>query len=262
MTRVEMAGLLVEAAEPAAVAEFWSRALGGATTTLPDGSVQVMGPHPELTIYPQARPKMVKNRVHFDVYARSVDPLLALGGRVLDEYLPTRVTLADVEGNEFCAFLDPEFSSAPRVRDAPARLFAVCTDSDRPEELAAWWAVLTGADVRNGGDGTPRWLYDAAGWRELIWKFVRVGDEPLGRRANNSDEPLGRRANNSDEPLGRRANNSDERVVPNRWRWTVHAGTADLVTAGASVAQPGVLLDPQLNEFSVSERLGKSAGVP
>ena len=43
-----------------------------------------------------------------------------------------RVTLADVEGNEFCAFLDPALVDGP-----PARAFAVCTDSDRPEELAA-----------------------------------------------------------------------------------------------------------------------------
>ena len=54
---------------------------------------------------------------------------------MLAEYRPERVTLADVEGNEFCAFLDPGLDDGP-----PARAFAVCTDSDRPEELAAWWA--------------------------------------------------------------------------------------------------------------------------
>ncbi len=59
---------------------------------------------------------------------------------------------------------------------------------DRPEELAAWWAGQVGAEVRNGPDGTPRWLYGSAGWEGLIWKFVRV---------------------------------DDERVVPNRWQWTV-----------------------------------------
>jgi hypothetical protein len=127
----------------------------------------------------------VKNRVHLDVYMHGVEPLLDLGARVLDEYLPQRVTLADVEGNEFCAFLDPTLDEGP-----PARAFAVCTDSDRPEELAAWWAAQVGADVRNGPDGTPRWLYGSAGWDDLIWKFVRV---------------------------------ADERVVPNRWQWTVNA---------------------------------------
>jgi hypothetical protein len=176
-----MAGLLIEAADPAEVARFWSRALGGKTTTLPDGSVRVRGPCPELTFSPQVRPKSVKNRVHFDTYVRSLDPLLAIGARVLDEYAPAsgrypqpRVTMADVEGNEFCAFLKPARPDAP-----PARVFAVCTDSDRPEELAAWWSQLVGAQVGNGADGTPRWLQGSTGWPELIWKFVRVPDQRM-----------------------------------------------------------------------------------
>jgi hypothetical protein len=80
-------------------------------------------------------------------------------------------------------------------------VFAVCTDSDRPEELAAWWARLVGARVGNGADGKPRWLHGSTGWPELIWKFVRA---------------------------------FDQRVVPNRWRWTVRADTARLLAAGAT----------------------------
>jgi hypothetical protein len=214
MSGVALAGLLVEAQDPAVVASFWSRALGGTATRMLDGSVRVQGQFPELLFYPQAHPKSVKNRVHLDIYAASLDPLLSLGARVLDEY-PTRVTMADVEGNEFCAFLDPD-----GLPDPPARVFAVCTDSDRPEELAAWWARLVRARVGDGADGTPRWLYGSAGWPDLIWKFVRI---------------------------------ADQREVPNRWRWTVHADTADLLRAGATVPEPGVLLDPQGNEFSVTE---------
>jgi hypothetical protein len=51
------------------------------------------------------------------------------------------VTLADVEGNEFRTFLDPG-----RHEGSPARAYAVCTDSERPEELAAWWAAQVGAE--------------------------------------------------------------------------------------------------------------------
>ena len=39
------------------------------------------------------------------------------------------------------------------------------------------WAPLVGADIGNGPDGTPRWLYGSAGWERLIWKFVRGDDE-------------------------------------------------------------------------------------
>jgi hypothetical protein len=170
---VTLGPLLVDAADVETVTTFWRAALGEpAQRSL-------------LSFRPEKRPKVVKNRVHLDVYVRDVAPLIDLGARVLAEYLPTRVTLADVEDNEFCAFLDPT-----QVVDPPARAFAVCTDSDRPEELAAWWASRVGAEVHNGPDGTPRWLYGSAGWEQLIWKFVRV---------------------------------DDARVAPNRWQWTVHA---------------------------------------
>ena len=142
----------------------------------------------------------MKNRVHLDVYVRDVEPLLDLGATVLAEF-PSGARHARRRRGQ-------RVLRVPRPgpgREPPARAFAVCTDSDRPEELAAWWAEQVGAEVRDGPDGTPRWLYGSAGWEDLIWKFVRV---------------------------------DDERVVPNRWQWTVQA-------------DPGMLVDPQGNEFSV-----------
>jgi catechol 2,3-dioxygenase-like lactoylglutathione lyase family enzyme len=183
---VTLGPLVVDAAEPRAVESFRAAALGGPAQ------------RGLLSFRRQRRAKTVKNRVHLDVYVRDVEPLLEQGARVLAEYRPQRVTLADVEGNEFCAFLDPALDDGP-----PARAFAVCTDSDRPEELAAWWAAQVGAAVRNGPDGTLRWLYGSAGWQGLIWKFVRV---------------------------------HDERVVPNRWQWTV---CADATDAGVRVDPQG-----------------------
>jgi hypothetical protein len=198
---VHLGPLLVEAEDPAAVTRFWEAALGEAACRR------------HLVIRPQQRAKVVKNRVHVDVYVHDVASLLALGARVLAEYLPERrVTLADVDGNEFCAFIDPDRSEA----GPPAQVFAVCMDSDRAVELAAWWAPLLGAEIGPGSDGTMRWLYGSRGRPELIWKFVRV---------------------------------HDERVVPNRWQWSVTAGFEELVGAGASAAGD-VLVDPDGNEVS------------
>jgi Glyoxalase-like domain len=191
--------LLVEAVGPVAVEAFWAAALG------------VPAQRALLSFREEQRPKTVKNRVHLDVYARDIAPLLDLGAQVLAQH-PQWVTLADVEGNEFCAFADPA------AEGPPARVFAVCTDSGRPEELAAWWAGLVGAEVRDGPDGTPRWLHGCAGWERLIWKFVR-GD--------------------------------DERVVPNRWQWTLRAGGSEL---GVGRTPDGAFVDPQGNEFSVAPR--------
>jgi hypothetical protein len=187
---VTLGPLLVDADDPREVEAFWREALGR------------QAQRALLSFRRQRQRKTVKNRVHLDVSVRDIAPLLELGARVLADFSPERLTLADVEGNEFCAFVDPALDEDG---SSPARVFAVCTDSDRPEELAAWWAAMVGADVRDGPDGTPRWLYGSAGWEDLIWKFVRV---------------------------------SDERVVPNRWQWTV-------------LADPGALIDPQGNQFSV-----------
>jgi hypothetical protein len=198
---VQLGPLLIEARDPAAVTRFWEAALGEAAC------------HRYLVIRPQERAKVVKNRVHLDVYVHDVASLLALGARVLAEYLPERrVTLADVEGNEFCAFIDPDRPEAGPT----AQVFAVCIDSDRAVELAAWWAPLLGANIGPGTDGTMRWLYGSAGRPELIWKFVRV---------------------------------HDERVVPNRWQWSVAAGFEELIGAGASAAGD-LFVDPDGNEVS------------
>ncbi|BCI54173.1 hypothetical protein NIIDNTM18_34510 [Mycolicibacterium litorale] len=203
---VMMGPLLVGAAEPALVTDFWSAALGAeARRRL-------------LRVCTEQGPKTVKNRVHLDVAVgpglEGVERLVRLGARVLADHLPGWVTLADVEGNEFCAF------PAEPVDGPPARVFAVCTDSDRPEELAAWWAARVGARIGPGPDRTPRWLYGCTGWEGIIWKFVRVDDPRTG---------------------------------PNRWRWSVTARADDLLAAGARLLPDGTLVDPQGNGFSAAE---------
>jgi hypothetical protein len=210
-----LGGLVIDADDPEVVAHFWARVLGGTLHTMVDGvEVRVPGLKCGLRFLARSGPKRVKNRVHPDIYVRSVEPLIALGAVVLADYPPDRMTLSDVGGNEFCAFLDPV--RAGEV--TPGRMFAVCTDSDRPEVLARWWAGQVAARIGPGTDGTPRWLYDCAGWPELIWKFVRV---------------------------------TDARVSPNRCRWTVHGDEVRLLEAGATADLGDWLRDPQGNEFEL-----------
>jgi hypothetical protein len=157
-----------------------------------------------------------KNRVHLDLWVPEPDRLVALGAEVIAEHADWTV-LADPEGNELCAFDGP--SGGP-----PARPFALCVDSDRPEQLAAWWAARSGARPGPGPDGTPRWL-PGIGWGpyEIVWKFVRV---------------------------------ADRRVAENRMHWDVVADPDALAAAGATpVRSPDddiswtVLHDPQGNVF-------------
>ncbi|WP_078313882.1 VOC family protein [Mycobacterium sp. D16Q16] len=208
----------IDAILPVPVAKFWAAAIGGEIDIDEAGEALIRrGKDVDIWVNRVPEAKSVKNRVHFDVYARAPEDLTALGATVLTAE-PDWVVMADVEGNEFCAFLDPHLES-----ETPASLFAVCTDSDRPVELARWWQGLVGGTLTPGSDGTLRWLRDGAGWGDLIWKFVRV---------------------------------ADERVVKNRWHWDVRADAAELVHDGARALRGPdtdirwtVLTDPDGNEF-------------
>lgn len=211
--------LCLDAADPLVVGRFWAAALGQELRRLDDGAALVTGPRfVDLRIDRVPEPKTVKNRVHPDLYAPDVAPLLDLGATVLMDNGPDEwKVLADPEGNELCAF--------PGASDgAPATAFAICVDSDRPVELCAWWHAHLGGAIGPGSDGRPRWLHGAAGLGEVILKFVPV---------------------------------DDDRVVRNRCRWDVTTDDlAALVAAGAEVLRAAdqqvdwtVLRDPDGNEF-------------
>ena len=104
--------LVVDSADPAAQAAWWTDVLGG--TVGAGGDVPwrwVEGadglPFLYLVFTPVPEPKSVKNRWHWDVVCDDVDALVAKGATVLrrpDDDIDWHV-LADPEGNEFCAFL-------------------------------------------------------------------------------------------------------------------------------------------------------------
>jgi len=174
--------------------------------------------------------KVVKNRVHLDLRVPDVASLVQLGATVLAEHERWTV-LVDPEGNELCAFADHEGEAL--AAGAPAKVFALCVDSDRPEELAAWWHARLGGTLVPASDGARRWIEGPRGLETMTWKCVRV---------------------------------ADERVVKNRSHWdVVSVGTAprpeaeqvaELVAAGAEVRRARddeirwtVLTDPDGNEF-------------
>jgi hypothetical protein len=107
-------GLVVDAADPAAQAEWWGRVYGAEVVHHPQGysTVQHVEGMPILSMdfCPVPEPKAVKNRIHWDVAVEDLDPLLTAGAMLLrgrDDEVRWHV-LADPEGNEFCAFVDGE----------------------------------------------------------------------------------------------------------------------------------------------------------
>jgi hypothetical protein len=96
-------------AECRSLADWWGRVLGVEPAHGDDYSslAQVPGlPFEYLVFAPVPEPKSVKNRVHIDVVADSVETLLAAGATLLrpkGEDLGWHV-LRDPAGNEFCVF--------------------------------------------------------------------------------------------------------------------------------------------------------------
>jgi hypothetical protein len=109
-----VAAIVVDAADPPAIAGFWSEAAGWPVAASGDGSVSLRaasGTGPFVEFLRVGDPKRVKNRLHLDVapfagddQAAEVARLRALGATPADvgQGEVTWVVLADPEGNEFC----------------------------------------------------------------------------------------------------------------------------------------------------------------
>jgi hypothetical protein len=221
VTVVRMKDVCLDARDPERVGRFWAEALGleWRVHTRPGVVFVGRGDEPVLWINQVDHDKVVKDRVHPDLHVPDVDRLLALGATVHSEQEWFTV-LSDPEGHEMCAFPPPPGGEAD---GPPATIFAWCTDSDRPTEIAAWWAARTGATIGPGVDGTPRLLHGVPGFGDLIWKFVPV---------------------------------ADERVVANRVHWDLVGEVDALVAAGAIVVRRPdgdiawtVMTDPDGNTF-------------
>lgn len=147
--------IVVDAAEPGALARFWAGLLdrpvtvdrpGEADVTLIDG-----GPSPlDLTFVPVPERKTAPNRLHLDVASESaghhrelVARAVAAGGTTIDigqHGVPWEV-LADPEGNELCV---REPGACPGSTGAIA---AICFDARDPAALGEFWARATGWSI-------------------------------------------------------------------------------------------------------------------
>jgi predicted enzyme related to lactoylglutathione lyase len=110
-----LAAVVVDAADPAVLADFWAEAVGWPIGYRSDKVVSLHRPGerpPDIDFVRVAEAKTGKNRVHLDVAPRledtrdaEVNQLLGLGARRADVGQGPEVTwvvLADPESNEFC----------------------------------------------------------------------------------------------------------------------------------------------------------------
>jgi Glyoxalase-like domain len=211
--------LCLDAVNAGRVGSWWADVLGQTWNQRDDGSGWVSGPTPEHTIWlcPVPESKTVKQRVHLDIYARSLADLEAVGSVVVE---PQRdgwgwTVMADPEGGEFCAF----------VRDEPPtdRLHGLVVDCADPVAIANWWGRVYDAEVIHHDRGFST-VQSVPGMPILTMDFVPV------------PEP---------------------KTVKNRIHWDVVAPDVEvLVAVGAVVLRRPdddigwtVMADPDGNEF-------------
>lgn len=220
--------LCIDAVDPGRLAAFWGALLGRRIEATEGGDAVLRGAAPAETIWVNGvpEPKTVKHRVHLDVAARSLDPVVALGGTIVRPAaasgLPWTVA-ADPEGGELCVFVRDDAPAEPA-----ARLHALVVDtvdSAAAHELATWWAGVLGGRVADDGRGWW-WVEDVPGLPFPTLDFVPV------------PEP---------------------KTVKNRIHWDVTSpDLASLVDRGARALAPPtaatpwhVCADPGGNEFCV-----------
>jgi catechol 2,3-dioxygenase-like lactoylglutathione lyase family enzyme len=111
--------IAIDCMDHRSLAGWWQRLLGGEIGEGEDGCSFIEripgAPFDGLTFEPVPEPKVVKNRIHLDLLAPSVEPILAAGATELrspDDEIRWHV-LADPEGNEFCVFVDDRSDGMP-----------------------------------------------------------------------------------------------------------------------------------------------------
>jgi hypothetical protein len=109
--------------------------------------VLLVGPTRRHTVWinPVPEPVTVKQRVHLDVRADSVEDVFALGGSVVDAGSFPWTVMKDVEGGELCVF-------GPR-EDRPLGLMEIVVDTPDAPRIAAWWAHVLGTEHTDHDEG-------------------------------------------------------------------------------------------------------------
>jgi catechol 2,3-dioxygenase-like lactoylglutathione lyase family enzyme len=170
-----LVNVVVDAADPPALARFWRDLLGWRISLeLPD-EVDLQAPPDDgwrfdLVFVPVAEPKTRQNRLHLELSSASADQQMATLDRALDlgaeridigqRNVPWFV-MADPGGNEFC-ILDPRPEYA--TTGAMAAIVSMAAD---PRAMAAFWSAASGWPVVRGNaeyaalrdpDGRGPWL--------------------------------------------------------------------------------------------------------
>ena len=182
--------IVLDAAQPAWLAQFWAAALGWVLSAEPDeDAVEPAGfsyPDPSalpVVFVPVPEPKAGKNRLHLDLatgsaaqQATEIERLISLGATKADigqHDVPWQV-MADPEGNEFCV-LDPQ-----PVYPSTGLFGGIVADCADPARVADFWELATGW-VRQGASASGASLRSADG----VGPYLMLLKVPDGKTVKN-----------------------------------------------------------------------------
>ena len=129
---------------------FWATMLGWRLEMHDDGDAHLRDEAGRIQVWLNQvpEPKTVKNRVHIDVFAESVELAVAHGAKVLYE-LERWTTLADPEGHEFCLFVREE----PIAHRAYELGWDTAQGGRAGHDIASWWGEVLGAPASDHEHG-------------------------------------------------------------------------------------------------------------
>jgi glyoxalase superfamily protein len=220
MPLVTFQALCFDANDVSAVQGLWAETLGLELQQLKDGDAHLRGTKPgeEVWINAVPEPRTVKQRVHLDVRAESLEPFTSRFEQLTGTGEFSWTTFADPEGGEFCVFTYDE---------PPAQKFkSIVIDSTDHVAISDWWAGVIGGKVSHDDGYSP--LEEVPGLSNEGFDFVPVPEPKTVKNRIHWDVTL-----------------------------LEGATVDDLVTAGATVLVPEghrtwtVMADPEGNEFCV-----------
>ena len=140
--------LCIDVSEATVSAPFWGALLGLDVEYEDGGDAVLSGATPEQTVWINQvpEPRSVKQRVHLDVHAASVEEVESLGARRLSgegEFGWT--VMADREDGEFCVFV--------RAEPPAYRFYELGVDCVEPTAIARWWGEVLGAKAEDDESG-------------------------------------------------------------------------------------------------------------
>jgi len=160
-----LTSIVIDAADPSALARFWSVATGWPITLEVPDEVVVEPPEDEagrptepglpLVFGPVADEKVGKNRVHLDLNSDSAEHQAELVERVrragatpldIGQGAVPWVVLADPEGNEFCILEHRDHYAGSGA------VAAIVVDTPDPAALAPFWEAASGWTARPSAD--------------------------------------------------------------------------------------------------------------